>query len=358
MVQTNWQATGWRERPHPGGLFCRYERMRPYVSIRQMMTLRQIEVIRAVMVTGTIGGAARLLNVSAPGISRLVKYTEKSLGIRFFQRQSGRYFPTPEAQSIFEQVNGVYKKVDDLAEIIAKTGQSAPSELRIGAMPSIAQVMVPRAVEGVRRRYPNLRIDINVLKIEEAFDYLLLDRGDCVAMSYRLDHTGLDFLPLASGELFCIVPVGHELAGRKQVSAAEIVSYPLIGIDPTDPYGRILAGLFSRKKLNYDITIRARFGTTVCALVKAGLGIAVIDQFTVADGGFTGVEMLRIVEPTRFETYIAVKRGAVLSPHMEHFIHCLRSEMRSLGSEGEKPRRASSRSGKKGSSQARKAINS
>jgi DNA-binding transcriptional LysR family regulator len=56
-----------------------------------MMTLRQVEVVRAVMVTGTIEGAAKLLNVSAPGISRLVKYTEKSLGIRFFQRQNGRY---------------------------------------------------------------------------------------------------------------------------------------------------------------------------------------------------------------------------------------------------------------------------
>ena len=71
-----------------------------------MMTLRQVEVIRAVMVTGTIGGAAKLLNVSAPGISRLVKYTERSLGIRFFQRRNGRYFPTPEAENIFEQING------------------------------------------------------------------------------------------------------------------------------------------------------------------------------------------------------------------------------------------------------------
>ena len=35
-----------------------------------MLTLRQIEVIRAIMVTGTVGGAARLLNVSSPGISR------------------------------------------------------------------------------------------------------------------------------------------------------------------------------------------------------------------------------------------------------------------------------------------------
>ena len=157
-------------------------------------------------------------------------------------------------------------------------------------------------------------------------------------MSYRLDHSGLDFLPLASGELFCIVPEGHELAGRKQISAAEIIRYPLIGIDPTDPYGRIMAEIFAREKLDYDITIRARFGTTVCALVKAGLGIAIIDQFTVAHGGFPGIKQLRIVESTKFDTYVAVKRGAPLSLHIEHFIQCLRSEMQALPLERDGPR--------------------
>src|SRR5260370_35748126 len=144
----------------------------------QMMTLRQIEVIRAVMVTGTIGGAAKLLNVSAPGISRLVKYTEKSLGIRFFQRQNGRYFPTPEAQNIFEQINGVYKKVDDLTEIISQIEHGALSELRIGSVPSICQGLVPRAIQRLRRRHPQTAVDINILKIEQAVDYLLLGRGD------------------------------------------------------------------------------------------------------------------------------------------------------------------------------------
>jgi DNA-binding transcriptional LysR family regulator len=296
-----------------------------------MMTLRQVEVIRAVMVTGTIGGAAKLLNVSAPGVSRLVKDTEKSLGIRFFQRRNGRYFPTSEAQSIFEQINSVYEKVDDLSHIISKIGRGALSDLRVGSVPSISQVMVPRAIERVRRRYPDLGIDINILKLEEAIDYLMLNKGECVAMSYRLDHSGLDFMPLASGELFCIVPSGHELAGRKQVSAAEMTRYPLIGIDPNDPYGRIMAEIFARNKLDYDITIRARFGTTVCALVKAGLGIAVIDQFTIAHGGYPGVDIIRIVEPTRFDTYVAVKRGAPLSLHIEHFIARLRVEMRAVG---------------------------
>lgn len=307
-----------------------------------MMTLRQVEVVRAVMVTGTIGGAAKLLNVSAPGISRLVKYTEKSLGIRFFQRQNGRYVPTPEARSIFEQINAVYKKVDDLSGMISAMGKGSLSELRIGSVPSIAQVMVPRAIERVRRRYPDLHMDINILKIEEAIDYLLLGKGECVAMSYRLPHSALDFLPLASGELYCIVPEGHELAGRGVVSAADIIRYPLIGIDPNDPYGRIMAEIFARNRLSYDITIRARFGTTVCALVRAGLGVAIIDQFTVAHGGVAGVELLRIAEPTRFDTYIAVKRGVPLSLHAESFIAFLREEMRAV-----QPAADASRTGRK-----------
>src|ERR1700739_5131703 len=112
-----------------------------------MMTLRQVEVIRAVMVTGTIGGAAKLLNVSAPGISRLVKYTERSLGIRFFHRQNGRYFPTPEARNIFEQINGVYKKVDDLSEIISKIGRGELSELRIGSGAAFPPRMGARALQ-------------------------------------------------------------------------------------------------------------------------------------------------------------------------------------------------------------------
>ncbi len=48
------------------------------------------------------------------------------------------------------------------------------------------------------------------------------------------------------GKLYCIVPEDHELAQRKRVTAAEISKYPLIGIDPEDPYGRIMAGIFAQ----------------------------------------------------------------------------------------------------------------
>ncbi|GEO16927.1 LysR family transcriptional regulator [Microvirga aerophila] len=293
-----------------------------------MLTLRQIEVIRAIMVTGTVAGAARLLNVSAPGLSRLMKHTETSLGVRLFDRRNGRFVPTAQANGIFEQVNTIFTKVEDLRGAISRLETGASQELRIGSVPSIANVMVPRAIETVRRHHPDLVIDINTLKIEEAIDYLLLGKGEVVAISSRFDHPSLTFEPLASGELFCIVPEGHPLDGFDVISAEEIVRHPLIGIDPNDPYGRIMSNIFRERGLPYEITIRARFGTTVCALVKAGLGIAIIDQFTVAHGAVPGLKLLRIREPTRFDTYVASKAGTMLSSFAETFVKALRTEMK------------------------------
>ena len=90
-----------------------------------MLTLRQIEIIRAIMVTGTVGGAARLLNVSSPGVSRAMKHAEMSVGVKLFSRKGGRYSPTMEANAIFSQINGVYDKVEDLQFVISRIKRGA-----------------------------------------------------------------------------------------------------------------------------------------------------------------------------------------------------------------------------------------
>ena len=299
-----------------------------------VLTLRQIEVIRAIMVTGTVGGAARLLNVSSPGVSRVMKHAESSLGMKLFSRKGGRYTPTREASDIFAQINAVYEKVEDLGYVITRLKRGAGTELKIGSVPSISVAMVPRAIADVQRRLPSLLVDVDILKLEEALDYLLLGKGEAVAMSYKLDHPLLTFEPLATGRLKCIVPEGHVLAKRRQVSAREIVQHPLIGIDPNDPYGRILAGIFTRGELSFELKIRARFGTTVCALVTHGLGIGVIDEFTLAGENWPKIRALEIEEPTTFETFIAYRRDTTLSSACAQFVLALRAHMRAVSAPG------------------------
>lgn len=292
-----------------------------------MLTLCQIEVARAVVITGSLVGAAKLLNVSAPGISRLMKYTEQTLGMRLFDKRGGRLVPSEPARDIFEQINVVFRNIEDLRYVIDRVKSGAAQEFRIGSAPSISQVMVPRAIERLRAQFPDLLIDINMLKIEEAVDYLLLGKGEVVAMSSRFEHPGLTFEPLAQGHFVCIVPEGHALAQSSVVSAAEIARHPLIGIERTDPYGRMIADIFSRHDLDYTPKIRARFGTTVSSLVKSGLGIAVIDQFTVAADAVPGIRLIAIEGRPMIQTWIITKAGAAKSTFATNFIHNLRQEM-------------------------------
>lgn len=292
-----------------------------------MLTLRQIEIVRAVMVTGSIAGAARLLNVAQPGVSRTMKHLEASLGIRLFTRRDGRYVPSPEARDVFGQMQEVHRKLENLQFSIGQLERGRGVELSFGSVPSIANVMVPRAIAAVKQRYPDLRIEIDIIKIEDAIDYLMLAKGELAVMSYRFDHPALEFEPLARGHLVCIVPPDHPFAGRTSVTAAEIAACPLIGINPTDPYGAIMAGIFARHGLSYDIVIRARFGTTVIALVKQGLGVAVVDVFTVADIDRREVAVTPIAEPTEFQTWIARRRDTEPSSFAEELVRRLRHKM-------------------------------
>jgi len=295
-----------------------------------MLTLRQIEIIRAIMVTGTVGGAARLLNVSSPGISRAMKHAEVSVGVKLFSRKGGRYSPTTEANAIFSQINGVYDKVEDLQFVISRIKRGSNAALKIGSVPSIATIMVPEAIADLRAAFPSLLIDVDILKIEDAVDFLLLGKGELVALSSKFEHPMLTFEPLARGRLKCFVPEGHALARQARVSARDIAAYPLIGVDPNDPYGRIVTEVFARHGLHGEVTIRARFGTTVCALVSAGLGIAVVDEYTLAAGYWPAICALDIVEPTPFQTYLVQRRDVALSSYGAAFAKALRRRMEAV----------------------------
>jgi len=292
-----------------------------------MLTLRQIEVIRAIMVAGTVNGAASLLNVSAPGVSRVMKHAESVLGVRLFSRRRGRFIPTAEAKGIVDQVNDIYRKVENLQHSIDALKRGTSVVFSFASVPSISQFVMPRAIKRLREKYPDLLMNIDILKIEEAIDYLLYRRGEVVAMSYRLDHPGMTFHPLAKGELVAVVAEDHPLAGRSEVSVGELARFPLIGIDAHDPYGNIIARAFTDNGHPYDLNIQARFSHTVLSLVRQNLGVAVIDEFSVAAPTVQGISRVPLAESTAFEAYAAVNADVPESLFAGETIQILREEM-------------------------------
>ncbi len=291
------------------------------------LTLRQVEVIRAVMMAGTIQGAAKLLNVSAPGISRLVKHTEESLGIRLFERKAGLFVPSIEATAIFEIVHQLHRQMDNLNAAVASLQKGEDVRLGFASAPSIAQFIAARAIRRVRQRFPDLFIDLNILKIEETADYLLLERGEFVLMSSPIENPALHSEPLAQGRLVAIVPDGHRLAGQAVISVHDLAAEDFVGVDPNDPYGEILARPFREAGITPRHTMRGRFAQTVVSLVRHGLGVAVIDEFSVAEVYMPGLTRRPLAERAMITAWVVTKRGRQLSSFAEYTIDRFRREL-------------------------------
>lgn len=292
------------------------------------LTLRQMEVVRAVMIAGSILGAAKLLHVSAPGISRLIKHTEDGLGFRLFERRAGVFVPAPEAHAIFEMLNQVYRQVENLNAAVTSVQKGQDFALSFASAPSIAQFIAARAIRTIRARFPDLMIDLNILKIEETLDYLLLERGEVVFMSSPVENSAVESTPLVTGRIVAILPEGHELAGQDSVSVHDLMRFPFVGVDPNDPYGNQLARPFREAGLEPRHSMRGRFAQTTVSLVRHGLGVAVIDEFSVAEVYLPGLVQRPLAEPAEITAYVVQKRGRQLSSFAEFTIERFRHEMK------------------------------
>jgi DNA-binding transcriptional LysR family regulator len=62
------------------------------------MRLRHIEIFQAILQTGSVTGAASLLNISQPAASKALQHAEAQLGFSLFTRVRGKLESTAEAR--------------------------------------------------------------------------------------------------------------------------------------------------------------------------------------------------------------------------------------------------------------------
>lgn len=75
------------------------------------MRLRHIEVFHAVMQAGTISGAAQLLHISQPAVTKVLQHAELQLGMALFDRVRGKLYPTPEANRLFVEIDKLNSEI-------------------------------------------------------------------------------------------------------------------------------------------------------------------------------------------------------------------------------------------------------
>lgn len=245
------------------------------------LNLRQIEVFRAVMLTGSISGASQLLHVSQPAVSRLLSYTEAKLGFTLFERIKGRLYPTPEARRLFQEVEAVYRGVQRVNDTVDDLLEKRSATLRICCSPSLSQTLLPRALALLGDRYPEVRIHLDTQNVSEMIDTLLTQQFEMGVSIQPLEHPNLECRPLYQSRMMVALPASHPLSDRPALRVTDIVGERLIGYGADTPLGILLASAFRREGQEIKPAIEVHHTHTACALVQSGFGIAIVDGLSV-----------------------------------------------------------------------------
>lgn len=292
---------------------------------RRRLSLRQIEVFRAVMLSGSINGASRMLNVSQPSLSRVVRRMEDVLGFRLFERAQGRLIPTEEAGALINLVSRVYRQLDEIDDAIERLTTGDGGQFRLGSTGSPGRCLVPRAIASISKKLPGLRFQVDVLLFDQIIDYLLFKRGECVVSIFPIRHPLIATKPIATGELVALVPQHHALAGREQAALSELSNDALVSFGPDTPHGAIVMQMFRTQKITPRLTTVIRHVETAIGLVASGAGVAILDEFSVADRSTLPVSILRIRRALPVHIHLSVNKDVVHSHFYKKFEKSLTS---------------------------------
>lgn len=248
------------------------------------MRLRHIEVFNAVMQTGSVSAAARLINVTQPAVSRTLQHAELQLGFALFQRARGRLTPTNEALALFPHIEKLFEQLDEVQRLAAnlRHGQVA-DRLHVLAVFALSREVLPRAVAGFRQKHPNVQVHVQALHTPQVVSGLMLQEADVGYVISSVGQPALEHESLAETDMFCVVPKGLMAPSKLRASGIALealVDVPMVALDGKDPVGMRINQACREHGIGLSPVVTVQTYHAALSMAEFGLGAAIVDGCT------------------------------------------------------------------------------
>ncbi len=193
------------------------------------MEFRSLRYFLMIAREGTILGAAKVLHISQPALSRQMKDLEKELGCTLFTRGS-RHIELTEAGTRLR------KRAEEIVDLVERTetdflvsGDTVTGEVRIGGGETPAVALIADAIEQVQQEYPAIRFNLhsgNGLDVSERLDLGRIDFGLFIG---DVDHEKYETIKLPAHDIWgVIMKAASPLAQKQTISPEDLRDQPLI----------------------------------------------------------------------------------------------------------------------------------
>lgn len=276
-------------------------------------------------------GAALKLGVSKSVVSARVSALEERLGVRLLQRTTRKLALTPDGLALHEHCARLLVTADDAAATMAGVGAEPRGLLRINAPVVFAEEFLAPAMAAYLERFPNVRIEIT---LSDTFIDLVEEGIDvAIRVASRLAGTGLAARKLASDRTV-LVAAPRYLARRGTPSVPEdllrhdCLVYSLLTVSQEWRFRE--PGARSEATVPIEARFKAASGAVLRRAALAGMGLAVLPTFMIADDLSTG-RLRRVVPafvPTRLGIYAAYPQGKRVPSKTRAFVDALTAHFR------------------------------
>lgn len=183
---------------------------------------------------------------------------------------------TDLGELLLDRAKEILKLVEDTFSLLSDAGRNG--RIRLGAIPTIAPYFLPEILRGFSGLHPN----ISVIVLEDTTETLVrrCSHGeiDVVILALPLIEKHLEVEPLFDEELFLVVPSGHPLAAKEEVSVGDVEPHPFIMLNEAHCLSDHVSS-YCRRQLVQPVAVeRISQIATVQELVALGHGISILPE--------------------------------------------------------------------------------
>ena len=241
------------------------------------MTLDDLRVLVAVAAERSFSRAARKLHRTQPAVSQAIRRLEQGTGERLIDRSSRDGTLTDAGEVLLDYASRLLRLADDAAGAVGDLRERRTGRVLIGANEGGVHAVLP-VIARFHARHPALLVDVRRVPSRQMAQEVLLKSLDYGVLTFNPAERELSSVLIGTDELVLLVPPRHPLAGRRQVSMAEMGRQPVIAHNDPSPARERVLRLYERRHTSLNICLSLPSLDAIKRAVEMGLGVALLPR--------------------------------------------------------------------------------
>ncbi|HLO42382.1 MAG TPA: LysR family transcriptional regulator [Phycisphaerales bacterium] len=273
------------------------------------MDLQRLRYFLAVAEAGSVSRAAARLRVTQPSVSQQLGKLEASVGRRLFDRQGRGMVLTDAGRGMHTRAARIIAEVDSLLRDGAGMEEGS-TRLAVGAIPTMAPYILPRALSALRKKLPECEISVREDVTERLVEMLHDNVLDCAILSTPIDDPMIELEVVGREELLAVVPAAWPEARGPMLTVADLREHPAILLEDVHCLSQQVKAFCTARKVAPRVVCRMTQLSTVLELVGLGMGLSIVPEMAarVDTSNVRKYVRLTSMKPVR-EIALAWRRG-------------------------------------------------